>query len=140
MRNLARVVKTSQNTKNVTILPLYSSACINCLSMLNCTKNLKLLKAVNKKNFQIAEGYIVKVELPLFFKIATGIFALFFPIILAVVGYFVSPVACDFFNLETKELLRFICSALFLLFGESLVFFLSRMNVDLVSPEITQIL
>ncbi|MGI5070992.1 SoxR reducing system RseC family protein [Treponema pectinovorum] len=140
MRNLARVIKIKDETKTATVLPLFSSACINCLSTLKCSKNLKVIEATNKKDLKLSEGDIVKIELPLFFKISTGIAALFFPIGVAILGYFLSPIFYNIINLQTTELLRFAFSAFFLLFAELLVFLFSRVNIDFVSPEITQIL
>lgn len=139
MEELAKIISIEKNGI-VKILCLKSSVCINCTQEKICKFNKQFFYAKNPKNFSLKENDYVKVDCSNAAKIILGILALFFPLLCAVLGFFLSSKIAFLFNLFLSESVKFIISFLFFLVSASMIFILSKKQFHFTKPQIIQII
>ena len=88
MRDGAQVISISDN--DIKVVPLISDACINCDKSM-CAKRGKPFSVSNPKKLPVNRGDVVKITTPMLHQVLQALFALVFPVILAILGYMFIP-------------------------------------------------
>ena len=137
MRDFAMVKKIEGQL--VQVVPLISDACVNCSST-DCASQGRTFSVLNKRNFEIKENSIVKIEVSKLSQSIQGLVSLLFPILCAVLGYILSPAAAQRIGASFSEGFQAICVLVFFLAACLVVFAISRSSIHITLPEITQVM
>lgn len=132
MQEKARIVEISGDI--VTAIPLDIEVCIGCQNT-ECKTNGSVFSAINRRKFPIKIGSEVKIAASLRKQVLQAVFAIGFPVLLAVGGFHSVP----FFNPWAGEGWR-IAAALVLLIVGAVILFQMRMRFRPDLPEIVAIL
>lgn len=140
MRDKAIVVDVKEDF--VTVVPLITNACISCSSP--CTKRGNPFKVLNKKNYAVEKGNLVKIGASKATQAVQGIVSLILPVIAAICGYFFSPAIISLFSksgaAEVTEGKRAAFVLAFLFLSGLIVFIFSRNSARLGNSEILEVI
>lgn len=84
MRDIASIIKINENS--ITVVPIITDACIGCESR-TCGERGEPFYVTNPKNLLISIGSTVKIHARVKDQIAQAVFALFIPIIVAILAF-----------------------------------------------------
>lgn len=142
---ISNIQVSNSGTTEISVVPLITDSCINC-SHGTCAKRGKPFLVSNKKNFNLHRGDIVKINAPLITQTLQGLWSLFFPLISATVGYFLTDFIIKQHSLELNISLESIegIKAVGVLGGIAIaviiVLVVNKFIFHLVKPEITTVL
>lgn len=135
--------------KNVVLVePISSLKCVGCAQA--CSKNQQTIAAINSKELALKVNSIVKISTSKRQQIFEGFVSIFIPIAAAIVGFFVSnPIFSFFANIANNdstvaavcpESFKALMVIIFFAIASLCVLFMSRSNLFLTYPEITDVL
>ena len=107
---------------------------------MNPQKKLSEIKIKNLSNFDMHLGSHVYIGFPKKIEAFYGILGLFFPIIAAALGLFLSPHFASLIKIEPTELIKAACTIAFFAIATSIVFFCSRKLPVKMQLQITGVL
>lgn len=137
-RMLNQAFITSIKGKEIRAMQLVTEACVNCST--GCLQRGKEFLVLNKRNFPIEEGSIVRIGLPRYKRGLHGIIALVVPVVCAILGYLFAPDMAKKIGLENTEIFKAACIMLSLGASTGIVFAISRSSLHFTKPEIMQVL